>query len=852
MIINHNMASLNTYRQMSVNETNTQSSLAKLSSGLRINKAGDDAAGLAISEKMRGQIRGLDQASRNAQDAISMISTAEGSLSETHSILQRMKELTTQAANDTNTADDRNEIQKEVNQLTSEINRIGNTTEFNTKKLLDGTISLSGSARELGSIVSYSAGTLSDLSVDPNASAATGDYKIEVENLGGVTTQVVSDSQTNTTGKAMTIDEAGTATDVALAEGNYKVHIESASAKSTNTIVGTDVLNTTGGNSPITVDANSTLADADATYSVEVTKTTAYNATAVNGGGISAVDADSDPANIATEGTYNITTKAAVQTNNAAAIETGGAMSNVTIAANSTYANATGYKIVVTQTDTDETDGGIGFTFELQDSTNAVLESASTTVTNAAGSTEIKLGDISFDLDNAKMWASDATGDATAGSFDANTVALTIGNTVEVTQAATSNTETSGFIADGADVASQVFAFDDGGKLALTVTDSGNQFVRGNSFSTTVSYDDTWSIQMKDGAAVHGDAVTLTEADLVSGNVTNIQIGEAGDGVQIDLDATALNAMASGAGGTKTSTFNVDTSTELTATIQNADGSAYAGAGSYAMTGTTAADVVDLGFNVELNYKGTDMAAGDIYFSIKDATTADDFRMSLVSDVDGNGTYETTDVNQQAFNRGDSVTLGSTGITIDTDAAVTAGTTSTFSIENGAVDKSLSMQIGANQGQSFSVDISDMRATALKISGDTAGAAGATSTGVIGAAFTATKSATNGTNNTAEEYALDVSTSEKASAAIKVIENSINQVSAERSKLGAFTNRLEHTITNIGTSSENLTAAESRIRDVDMAKEMMNFQKNNILQQAAQAMLAQANQQPQGVLQLLR
>ena len=115
-----------------------QNSMEKLSSGLRINSAGDDAAGLAISEKMRGQIRGLDIASKNAQDAISLIQTAEGALNETHDILQRMRELAVQSSNDTNTDADRAEIQDEVEQLTTEIDRIGNTTEFNTKKLLDG------------------------------------------------------------------------------------------------------------------------------------------------------------------------------------------------------------------------------------------------------------------------------------------------------------------------------------------------------------------------------------------------------------------------------------------------------------------------------------------------------------------------------------------------------------------------------------------------------------------------------------------------------------------------------------------------------------------------------------------
>ncbi len=138
MRINHNIAALNTYRQLTVNQGQGGKSIEKLSSGLRINRAGDDAAGLAISEKMRAQIRGLEQAQRNASDGISMIQTTEGALNETHSILQRMRELAAQAANDTNVAVDRQEIQKEVNQLTSEINRIGNTTEFNTQALLKG------------------------------------------------------------------------------------------------------------------------------------------------------------------------------------------------------------------------------------------------------------------------------------------------------------------------------------------------------------------------------------------------------------------------------------------------------------------------------------------------------------------------------------------------------------------------------------------------------------------------------------------------------------------------------------------------------------------------------------------
>ncbi len=138
MIINHNIAALNTHRQMGSAQSAQMSSMEKLSSGLRINSAKDDAAGLSISEKMRGQIRGLEQASRNSQDAISLIQTTEGALNETHDILQRMRELSVQSSTDTNTDDDRTELQKELAQLQTEITRISEQTEFNTKTLMNG------------------------------------------------------------------------------------------------------------------------------------------------------------------------------------------------------------------------------------------------------------------------------------------------------------------------------------------------------------------------------------------------------------------------------------------------------------------------------------------------------------------------------------------------------------------------------------------------------------------------------------------------------------------------------------------------------------------------------------------
>ncbi len=193
MRINHNIAALNTYNKLN-SATNAQSkSMEKLSSGLRINSASDDAAGLAISEKMRGQIRGLDQAAKNAQDGISLIQTAEGALSETTDILQRMRELATQASNDTNTTTDRDEIQKEINSLTSEINRIGNTTEFNTQKLLNGSKDSANSIAVGDELTPAKAATLTvgDLTLTAKDSGVAGN-DLSIEILEGVGTSTAA------------------------------------------------------------------------------------------------------------------------------------------------------------------------------------------------------------------------------------------------------------------------------------------------------------------------------------------------------------------------------------------------------------------------------------------------------------------------------------------------------------------------------------------------------------------------------------------------------------------------------------------------------------------------------------
>ncbi len=270
MVINTNMASLNTYNQLNLNNTAMNKSLQKLSSGYRINSASDDAAGLAISEKMKAQIRGLNQASSNAQDGISLAQTAEGALEETTSILQRMRELAVQSSSDSNTDSDRANIQDELDALISQIDEIANDTEFNTKKLLDGSMSKATAA---------AANVLTNTALDTTVTAAS-------------TLVSLTDSDGNSLG---------------IASGD--------------TITVSYVMDGAVVSSVITVTDTTTLADLDdsaftlaaSTDGITATAVTAGSATAIYGLTLTVKDADGDKVSAATNAlsSFSQTTAAA-------------------------------------------------------------------------------------------------------------------------------------------------------------------------------------------------------------------------------------------------------------------------------------------------------------------------------------------------------------------------------------------------------------------------------------------------------------------------------------------------------------------------------------------------------------
>ena len=545
MVVQHNLTAMNSNRMLGITTSVQAKSTEKLSSGYRINRAADDAAGLAISEKMRGQIRGLDQASTNAQDGISMIQTAEGALNESHSILQRMRQLSVQAATGTETDDDREALQAEVSQLQDELDRISETTEFNTMKLLDG--SLAGS-------------------------------------------EGVSATKNSTTGAVIAKLKPAEKSITAATTAGW------TAAEETYTIDGAEI-------------------------KVDWTK-------------------------------YAAEDVAKLKKNWAA------------------------------------TDGSV---------TAADAREAAELMQTAINDAIDKSG---FNVEHVKV------------------------------------------IASGADGAAKSFQFKSGGE----------------GINSTIKAADDSLIGVMNGDA----AVTETGSTNYGGE-----------------------AIATGA------KFQVEINGQV---MEVATGADYEGDGTTTMA-AVAADLETAINDAITTFNGTKVDGVDEDF-IKPVTVgvSDDGRL-VVNSQSGKVSFKELGTGEVASKLG-----------------LTEGKT------KGAASGGVTLQVGANEGQTISFAIGDMSASALGVGGNK----------------------------------VNISTQTGAQKATTTIDDAIKAVSKQRSTLGAIQNRLEHTIANLDTSAENLQTAESRIRDVDMAEEMVTYTKNNILQQAAQSMLAQANQSNQGVLSLLQ
>ncbi|AWO74720.1 MULTISPECIES: flagellin N-terminal helical domain-containing protein [Geobacillus] len=796
MRINHNIQALNAYRNLAANQSSISKNLERLSSGLRINRAADDAAGLAISEKMRSQIRGLQMAERNALDAISLIQTAEGALNEVHSILQRMRELAVQAANDTNTSEDREAIQKEINQLTSEINRIANSTEYNTKKLLNESVSSQARSVQIAQGSFSAGGTTIDgasLKLDPESTMVAGNYKVKIEDVATKSIQSTGPAAGGV--QQITLDATSN-----LTVGNtYGVKIEQQDVK---------VITNNPGSSPaidtVSIAPNSPLSDG--TVNLVIRRTNAVNNFQSGGTGLTGVQvsasADLDP-----NDTFVIETKS-----QASGVQNGTAnglyITNVNIDSSKFSLKGEDFRLVYTET----SPGSGQFTVTLQDKNGNDLSQA-----------------VILDNNQQNYEFYDLSGNKLGVSF------TTISGINGTLAAASENGKYNEFDIDialslkknGTQIGTAVITPTDGtaGNVTINGSDGISYTINHNGYaSTNINQTATFGIQSTLSYSTDGATFTTFNAG------DNLTLN---GGIFVD---TADNITDYATGDT-TVQIDVGTTSSYTATLVDEAGSALSGVPTLIVDNN---GTYSFGSGTGVSFTTDTLSAGTRTFTVgatiatKATLSTNGVEVETLNNIAPNTTLR--------FHNGD--------LTMDI-GALTNGEAS-FTITGGTNDQSLKIQIGANEGQMLSVGIDDMRALALKLSGNSAGGT-VSFTNHLGETVTAYYTNTAGVNNDGvTEYALDVTTHEKATSAVKVYDYAISRVSEQRSSLGAVQNRLEHTINNLKTAEENLTSSESRIRDTDMAMEMAEFTKNNILTQAAQAMLAQSNQLPQGILQLLK
>ena len=703
MRIQHNIASLNTNRNLRFNNTQTNKTLEKLSSGYKINRSGDDAAGLAISEKMRAQIRGLNMASKNAQDGISLIQTAEGALDEVHSMLQRMSELAVQASNDTNTDEDRQALQKEIAQIINEVDKVASTTEFNTMKLLDGTFAnqpnnAGGGTTINNPLLAVTNGKV-DADVRPSHSTDDGRYPVEWNKTKDIldtqmvpqATQAILDMFPNTFGY---LEGSKIGIGLQLYQ-NDRDGVLAAVALST------------------AVDNNVYPPAVDLIYQLQVNM--AY------------VQLDSDG---------NITTNSRKLLESTIAHEMMHAFMDETLTAGMFGVNeylwpTEKFPLWFTEGLSQAVGGGADYTvgyrtLDLQNKDEAFIAK--------------QLDDYNLNTNSSKTHYGTGylavmyLGSIAGGGNDTDSITKGIDKILNDIH---------------------------GGK-------SLSESIRINTNGRYSSLDDFES-------KFHTDGVTFTKevVDSIGSGLGALITGKLTD-EDILKDDTITNETL----------FDLAPNHE---TVQN---------------------IYPQGYTVISGGQATTPGKqGDQYTPSNNTTPTPPVTPPVQPpdpNAGGGGQGGGTQPGQGTGGNGN-------GQQPPAQGGGGQGTVNTPTAPKGA----MTFHVGANGGQVVHLNIEAMSSASLGID------------------------------------KVDLSTQQGANDAITVAHKAIDKVSAQRSHLGAIQNRLEHTINNLDNTAENLTSAESRIRDADMAGEMMNFTKNNILMQAAQSMLAQANTFPQSVLSLL-
>ncbi len=735
MVVRTNTMALNAYRQLGMNNSAVSKSLEKLSSGFRINRAGDDAAGLAISEKMKAQITGLETASSNAQDGISLIQTAEGNLTEVHSMLNRMVELATKSANGTYQNEvDREALQSEMDQLLEEIDRISQSANFNGIKLLDGSL---GGVDKNGPIQNITnnpyrgnsaaeAFTAAFVTNRPEAATtqtnASFVVRLDDKVISGAATGDTFSLKVGDTTITFKATQAGDITAASLADALSKCGLDK----------GTTAAEYTGGTPPTATNADTASWDKLGTAYTDAAATN-NNYVKIDGNWYKMSVTDTD--GIKFEQVNYMGKKGELVT------------PDFKVELTSSNANALS-GTVNPQVQKTVTGAGIGSTRQAQ-----------TTV----------------DIDFSKLKDGDK---------------LIAGDKTYVFKLDSATTDTAGeVLIDLTDILKTSADFSDTEKLEKAMVKitkeigdangawtAGNQGIgKGTTGTLTFQSISTYADGTNDigGNANAGKCDMKTEASVMKQFAS--AAAKTNASASFELDVTKLKAGDKVIIADKTFEFtDGDRTDDPDAIAVNLHDIGIADGILQSQTG----DVMAKFKTVIENEFGTGSSA--IY-----NITVDDNKMTVTSTANGPGK------DPQRVVPSISVPGGSGGLVL---------------------------QIGdtADEFNQMSVAIEDMSSKGLGLD------------------------------------KLDISTRDSAKSAIDTIKNAINTVSTARASMGALQNRLEHTINNLDVSVENLSAANSRIRDTDMAKEMMNYTKMNVLVQSAQAMLAQANQQPQSVLQLLQ
>ncbi|MEW6709920.1 MAG: flagellin [Candidatus Riflebacteria bacterium] len=747
--INQNVLSISTYSSVSQTSSRLEKSIQKLSSGLRINGAADDAAGLAISEKMRRQIRGLSRAVLNAQDGISMVQTAEGALNETQSILQRMRELAIQSANDTLTSNDRLEIQKEVNQLKDEINRISRSTEFNTKKLLDGTQS---------ALISSNSGAIKGMVVG-EVDLASGDYDVQIDLLAGGVSQMQRS-------QIFTLNDGSGS----LANGSTQLQSIAQFYDANGVFVldtpQTLTLNGNGSTTSLTIDGQMTLDNLSA---------------AVQNSLVSKSGLDLSNTRVATINTIQ-----------------------------SQLAGVGGYIEIVS--------GSLGDAGEISISSDQkVLDALGMSINREAVDSRVQLT-ITDNFGNVRQIKTET--DRAAGLLNGIDIQFA-SQSAQI--AGTQGLEKGLLISSGANANFTVSAGES--QVIITV---------GQGYWTMEGLSRTINAQID--AANAGAGIPGLQASIVEGEVRLSYERPA------SASATVANTITIAAQSTGASTigFLEGTFSGFVDAQKDQDMTAWGFSRHLQVSGVV---------NVEIN-AGDGINITTVVLSLTSAPNTADMALFSTFQANFNTIAETDSVavrvdqvggamvftslrvgtehldNQAANTSMVSVDFGpAAATTVQVDLYMTQRLGVTEGTVKGSGDANFKLhivnsmpqyQIGADQGQIMKLAIAEMSSEALGVE------------------------------------RIDLTTSAGASKAIGILNKAVDMVSAERSKLGAYQNRLEYAINNLRNTHSNLTSAESRIRDTDIAMEMIEFTRNQIISQSGTAMLAQANNIPQGVLQLLR